>query len=364
MADNSCSSWCVCCCKVGGGIIDKLDMAIERVKVASKISLDYYGTPLCLGYSGGKDSDCALHVLELANVPFMVEHSHTGVDAPETYRHIKRVFRRLEANGVHCEYSYGHYKGQKVTLFTLIPLKGIAPTRMIRYCCQVLKESYKPNGVLATGVRASESRTRKDYKDFIVPASRKADMRTYTTEHAKGVFADSENVAEAMGKDKKERTVYDCVMVDAAKRNKKMMVNPIVDWDDTDLWEFINAEHVDVNPLYERGWTRCGCVGCPLASAKKQRDELAEYPMYALNYLKAFDRMIQNMRAKHPDRYVNCSAEDIFAWFVGIKKTNNVDLFPDPLRLKVFEQIFGKEDFILSDLVRYPNLTKELRNRK
>ena len=42
----------------------------------------------------------------------------------------------------------------------------------------------------------------------------------------------------------------------------KRVCNPIVDWTDGDVWDYIRSEHIPVNPLYERGFHRVGCIGC------------------------------------------------------------------------------------------------------
>ena len=37
--------------------MDKVDKALERLKIGSDMSLRYYGKPLMIAYSGGKDSE-------------------------------------------------------------------------------------------------------------------------------------------------------------------------------------------------------------------------------------------------------------------------------------------------------------------
>lgn len=43
--------------------MDKEKKAIERIKMASEMSLYHYGRPLVCTYSGGKDSDVMLEIL-------------------------------------------------------------------------------------------------------------------------------------------------------------------------------------------------------------------------------------------------------------------------------------------------------------
>ena len=74
--------------------------SIERIRLASELSLKHYGKPLICTYSGGKDSDVMLELFIRAGVPFEVSHGLTTVDAPPTVQHIKETFKRLEANGI------------------------------------------------------------------------------------------------------------------------------------------------------------------------------------------------------------------------------------------------------------------------
>ncbi len=75
--------------------MDKESKAIGRIKMASEMSLSYYGRPLICTYSGGKDSDVMLELFKRSGVPFEVLHSHTTADAPQTVYHAREMFRRL-----------------------------------------------------------------------------------------------------------------------------------------------------------------------------------------------------------------------------------------------------------------------------
>ena len=92
---------------------DKEKKAIERLRIASEMSLTHYKKPLLLTYSGGKDSAVLLDLAEKAGVPFEVLHNHTTVDAPETVYHVRKEFHRLENKGINCNIRYPVYKGEK-----------------------------------------------------------------------------------------------------------------------------------------------------------------------------------------------------------------------------------------------------------
>lgn len=79
--------------------MDKEKKSIERIKMASEMSLHHYGKPLVCTYSGGKDSDVMLELFKRSGIPFEVHNSHTTADAPQTVSHIRETFRLLETGG-------------------------------------------------------------------------------------------------------------------------------------------------------------------------------------------------------------------------------------------------------------------------
>lgn len=128
------------------------------------MSRSYYNAPLIVTYSGGKDSDVMVHLAEscLDKDDFEVLNSHTTVDAPDTVYHIRQVFKRLNDKGIKTTIDYHKQEdGSNITMWNLIPQKLMPPTRIVRYCCQVLKETGTPNRICALGVREAESNKRQ-----------------------------------------------------------------------------------------------------------------------------------------------------------------------------------------------------------
>ena len=140
--------------------------SIERIKMASEMSRQHYGKPLVCTYSGGKDSDVMLELFKRSGIPFEVHHSHTTADAPQTVYHIRETFRELELSGIKCNIDYHILQnGKAVTMWNLIPRKLMPPSRIMRYCCSVLKETGCANRMIATGVRWDESNNRANERD-------------------------------------------------------------------------------------------------------------------------------------------------------------------------------------------------------
>lgn len=128
---------------------DLEQMAIERLKAASDMSLMVYQQPLVICISGGKDSGVITELAVRSGIPCEFQHNHTTADAPETVRFVRSEFKRLEEKGYKCTVNMPVYKGKRVSMWSLIPQKLMPPTRLVRYCCAVLKETGGHGGSFA-----------------------------------------------------------------------------------------------------------------------------------------------------------------------------------------------------------------------
>ena len=287
--------------------MDKERKAIERIKTASEMSSGYYKKPRVCTYSGGKDSDVMLELFKRSGVPFEVRHSLTTADAPQTVYHIRGMFRRLELEGIRCSIDYhARPDGSRVTMWNLIPEKLMPPTRFARYCCSVLKESGSRNRMVATGVRWDESTARKSRESFETVMPKKKDAIRVSDE--KMLLTDNDDT---------RRLFERCEM------KAETVVNPIIDWTDSEVWDFYQNECPCHNPLYSMGYTRVGCIGCPMAGKGRWR-EFGEFPVYREMYIRAFDRMLQARKEKglvyRNDTYKEWkSGEDVFLWWMEDK---------------------------------------------
>ena len=115
----------------------------------------------------------------------------------------------------------------------------------------------------------------------------------------------------------------------------KRMIRPIIDWTDEDVWEFIKSYNIPYCELYDQGFTRLGCVGCPLSS--NQEKELDMYPKYKENYIRAFNKMIQNL----DNNTTWQTGEDVMEWWIGKCKEkpleNQCSMFEEQSIKLVFE---------------------------
>lgn len=307
---------------------DKIKDAESTLKVASEMSAYYYKKPLVVCYSGGKDSDVMLDIAKKCLKPgeFEVVNSHTTVDAPETVYHIRAVFAECERQGIKTKVMMPRFKGEPTSMWRLIVKNLNPPTRLNRYCCRVLKEVSISDRMIAVGVRESESSNRKNRGDFQTWGKDKAQAENRTTAHTFAMF----RLDQKGGED-----AYQCEMIKAFKNHEKTVANPIYKFTDRDVWDYINAYKVKVNPLYAQGFKRVGCIGCPFGGPKNQSEQFARYPKYKENYIKAFDRMLQEREKKHLPyrRYHFKTGEEVMRWWLG----------EDPNQITI-EELLKQED--------------------
>ena len=282
---------------------EKYNHSVEVLRLAAKMSEQYYNKPLLITYSGGKDSDVMLRIAEESGINYEVQNSHTTVDAPETVYHIRDVIQRQRDKGHNAEIVHAKYKdGTTATMWNLIQRKGIPHTRTALYCCVVLKEQTTPNRLITVGVREAESIKRRGRNDF----------ETRGGKISKPFIEMLEVYEEAQEND----PVFDCQMITKAKQNNDIVVNPVYYWNDADIWDFIHDREINTNPLYCRGYNRVGCIGCPLSGAKKQIRDFNDYPKFKQAYIRAFDKLVNFSFYDYAGGDTKSRGEKIFDWWI------------------------------------------------
>ncbi|MCM1328071.1 MAG: phosphoadenosine phosphosulfate reductase family protein [Ruminococcus sp.] len=259
---------------------DKVKTAIQRIKTYNPLELGF-DKPYYVCYSGGKDSDCLRILMELSGLPFDLVHNHTTMDAPETVRYIRSI------PDIQIDYP-------ATTIHQLIVKKHMPPTRIVRYCCSELKERGGVDRFVVTGVRWSES-VKRHNRGIVEVQQRKL---------SDGLILNNDN-------DEDRRIFEHCQL------KGKRVLNPIIDWSDGDVWEFLHYYGCESNPLYQCGYKRIGCVGCPMSYHRKA--EFDKYPKFKQAYIKTFDRMLQSDFYKNNKASWNCG-EEVFEWWVSDKQ--------------------------------------------
>lgn len=267
---------------------DKVRVAIDRLRAFEALALEYSPEGYYLCDSGGKDSSVIKELAIMAGVKHGVHHNHTTLDHPETVYFVRREKARYEAMGI--PYTIHH---PKMSFPQLMRKKKMPPTRIKRYCCEVLKEHGGDGRVCVTGVRWSESVKRSKRRGVAEVQNRKNGGLTMLNDN-----------------DEYRKEFETCQI------KGQRVINPIIDWTDDDVWEFIGQRHIIVNPLYAMGYKRVGCVGCPMSS--KAGEELDAMPKYKANWIRWFGHLIDD--AKRDGRPVFMeSAEDYYNFWISGK---------------------------------------------
>jgi phosphoadenosine phosphosulfate reductase len=209
-----------------------------------------------LAFSGGKDSIVIYDLARKSKVDFSPFYKITTVDPPEIIHFIRKHYPDVK------------FIKPKYTMYQLIIKKHYPPTRKVRYCCHYLKEM-APKGTTILGVRWGESTKR---------VGRPVHQENYS---GKG----------------------------------KNFLNPIVEWADKDVWEYIKTNNLIYPNLYDKGFKRIGCVGCPLATKKQRILELEMFPKIKEGYLRAFKKMLDNYE-DYSEKNTWKTPEDVMNWWV------------------------------------------------
>ena len=254
-------------------LTQKIDMSLKRIETFQRPE------GLYLAFSGGKDSVVTKRLLDMAAVQYDAHYRVTSVDPPELVRFIRDQYGDVDREVPRDD------MGDPITMWNLIPRKLMPPTRLVRYCCEELKESGGEGRMTVTGVRWAESKNREDNQGVVTIMSRSVhkelDGNTdFRPTRQGGVMLMNDN-------DENRKLVEFCY------RRHKTTLNPIIDWTDAEVWRFIRQERIPYCCLYDEGFHRLGCIGCPMATRRGRSIEFARWPKYLTAYLHAFERMIR-----------------------------------------------------------------------
>lgn len=251
-----------------------LEQSLQLIKEFEPVALARNPRGYIVGYSGGKDSDVLVSLFRRAGVKFMVMHNHTTIDAPETVYYIRKKFAKWTEQGIPCKIYYPDQSFWRLCLH-----KKFLPMRNIRFCCSSLKERDIPElkfAVHSFGVRKAESSRRAKFRDSI-------EMRDHAnySDNQRFHFDNTDEVKQT----------------DACFTKNYLFVNPLAYWADNYLWEYIRAEKIEINPLYEQGFCRVGCIGCPMAG-KRRIEEFKRWPQYEKMFVRLCDKIIEIRNAQ------------------------------------------------------------------
>ena len=258
---------------------DKIQNSINLIKKAESLALQYSENGFHLGFSGGKDSIVLYELAKMAGVKFIAEMQVTTIDPPELMKYIRR------------NYTDVILKRPKINFYKLIVNQLSLPSRIIRFCCKHLKESSGGGTVTLLGIRKEESLQRSKRNEF------EMSKRKYS------------GTLDQFNIDVENKIV--CV-----KGKDKLMLMPILEWTEKDVWNFIKERKLEYCSLYDDGFRRIGCIFCPMATKKEKKIHLKKYPLFARNIKKSIKKLMDMGKYKNFE-----NEHDVFEWWISGKST-------------------------------------------
>ena len=254
---------------------EKMQYSVDLLRKAEPLALRYSPDGFYCAVSFGKDSQALYHMAQLAGVRMTAHFSPTSVDPPEVIRFGRKYYPEVKFN-----------KLTKSIYTTFIERKWL-PSMKIRWCCAEFKEKGGEGRVTIVGVRNAESVKRSKRREVEV-TSRKfsGNLEQF------GQWSES-RIAKKMKAQEKDMNFdqfseHKEQMVTCVGGKDKIVVSPIIHWTESDVWEFLNnVVEVPHCELYDEGWTRIGCICCPMASKKSIVRDIKRWPHVKEKWIKA-----------------------------------------------------------------------------
>lgn len=258
----------------------KIDYSIDLLKKCEDMALRMDNeNGFYMAFSGGKDSQALYHIAELAGVKYKAHMNLTSVDPPEVIRFVKKHYPDVELIK------------PRISIYDMAKKKGMLPTRIMRWCCSEYKEMSGAGKVTLIGIRHEES-VRRSKRNEIETGDRKFS----------GNFD--------QWSDHKEK------MVSCVGGKDKILVSPIIHWTESDVWEFLNSQNIPHCSLYDKGYTRIGCICCPMSSRKQKVREIHDFPHVQRNWQNTIEWLMKNKWTKTQQLK---SSDLAFKWWISAK---------------------------------------------
>ena len=255
---------------------EKLEHSIDLLQKAEKLALMYDKQDgFYLTFSGGKDSQALYHVAKMAGVKFKGHMSLTSVDPPQVIRFVKRQYPDVELIK------------PKMSMFDKAIERGILPTMRVRWCCADFKESAGAGKVTLIGVRAAES-ARRAKRHEVEVKSRKfsGDLEGFDAWSQAEIEKKLSKTKRKVNED--EFSVKTDNEVRCINGKDSILISPIFQWTEDDVWYFLNeVMRVPHCELYDMGYSRIGCILCPMSNKKGKQRDMKMFPHVKRGWIRA-----------------------------------------------------------------------------
>jgi len=224
-------------------------------------------------FSGGKDSIVIKELARMSGVKVVWHYNVTTIDPPELIYFIKEHHKDV----IWDRPKHGNF-------FRRAAEKKGFPTRRARWCCEEYKEGSSPKGaVLILGIRAEESV-----------------KRAKSWEPVKIHF-----------------------------RTGAPTVQPILYWASDELWQFIRGQGLPYCKLYDEGFHRLGCVGCPMAGRAGRLKEFKRWPRYEKRWKYVFKRVYERRTGSLQRDGREWFGDAFFSWVDPGRRSGSLEWRPE-----------------------------------
>ena len=274
------------------------DEAIRWIQMWEGTALERDPRGYCVCTSEGKDSRVVGHLMRRAGVKHFYINNITGIDPPELVYFRRKNFEQYRAEG---------YTALAIpyreSMWQLMREHLAPPLRRMRYCCEHFKERVSPeqeNAIISLGVRKHESTRRAMNRDELE-------------------FAIGRDVIKmAFDNDSDNETMENCYS------RRELRVNPIANWTTEMVWDYSADVGLEQCSLYQEGFDRLGCIGCPMARYAGRRMEFDRWPAFEAQYIRTFDWMREE-RIRRGKVITHDSGQDWFDWWMSDKAQEIMD---------------------------------------
>ena len=246
----------------------KIETAIEMIRLYEPKALELSPDGYYVAFSGGKDSIVMSRLFEMAGVKYQLWYNNVTIDPPELVQFIKREYPQAKWNNP-----------EKHLIAKMTDKSNGPPTRMARWCCEIYKEQGGNGLFKAIGVRAEESARRKG-------------LWQHVTMH---------------------------------RKNHTPILCPILYWSESDIWQFIRENGIAYCSLYDEGFSRLGCIGCPMGGPRGMAKDFARWPKYEKLWKRGFEAYWKAwkgvLRRDGGERWIEKmdTVDDLWNWWVSGK---------------------------------------------
>lgn len=206
-----------------------LDLPLEQKIEKAILFYQTYCDGAVIRFSGGKDSCVIKELMKEAGLDLPCVYSNVTIDPPELVRFLKQYHPDVA------------WRNPKMHLWRRLAEKMNPPTRRGRWCCEEYKERGDKDVLAVVGVRVAESKRRAKLWKQVVKM-----------------------------------------------KNGQTLLAPICYWTDEDVWAYIKLRGIPYCELYDQGFDRLGCVGCPLSGNREK--EFARWPRYRQGWYNAIEQ--------------------------------------------------------------------------